>query len=110
MIHLKIFLRFSSLFALCFYICLSIALFLYNRTQLYTSYNSRLKVLPKTKFVQNIFSNFHTDYRAFDQRVIAISMFGPRENSLFQRNSSLLFLQELIRDTQQVYPGWTLTL
>lgn len=40
------------------------------------------------------------------QRVITISLFGPKENSLFQWNTSLAFLKDFIRDAQVIYPGW----
>ena len=54
------------------------------------------------------FCSQYATYRGFHQRVIAISIFGPRENSLFDWNTSLAFLHELINDTATVYPGWTL--
>ena len=38
------------------------------------------------------------------QRIIAISLFGPEENSLFQLNKSLPFLHKLIRDMNKIYP------
>jgi hypothetical protein len=43
-----------------------------------------------------------------NQQIISISMFGPSENSLFQKNTSLRFLEELIEDARRVYPGWIL--
>ena len=46
--------------------------------------------------------------RDYSQRIIAISMFGPKENLLFQPSSSLSFLKDLIQDVYQVYPGWIL--
>lgn len=38
--------------------------------------------------------------------VITISLFGPKENSLFQWNTSLILLQEFVQDAAQIYPGW----
>jgi hypothetical protein len=37
---------------------------------------------------------------------VAISVFGPKENELFQINHSLTFLHEIIREAQSIYPGW----
>ena len=42
------------------------------------------------------------------QRVIAVSLFGPKENLLFQRTLSLSFLKDLIQDVYDIYPGWIL--
>jgi hypothetical protein len=42
--------------------------------------------------------------RGLNQKIIAISFFGPVENpKMFSLNSSLVFLQELIDEMQQVY-------
>ena len=46
--------------------------------------------------------------RGIHQRVIVISMFGPKENTLFQTGVSLSFLKDLILDAHQIYPGWVL--
>ena len=47
-------------------------------------------------------------HRGFNQHVITVSLFGPKENSLFQRSRSLLFLHDMIQEARQVYPGWFL--
>ncbi len=48
--------------------------------------------------------------RGFGQKVLSISLFGPIENpKLFSMNSSLIFLQEMINDMQEVYAdNWVL--
>lgn len=48
--------------------------------------------------------------RGMNQKVIAISLFGPTENpKLFSLNSSFIFLRELINEMEQVYPkDWIL--
>lgn len=46
--------------------------------------------------------------RGRGQRVIAISLFGPKENDLFQFNDTMKFLYELIDDARKVYPEWIL--
>lgn len=46
--------------------------------------------------------------RGYHQRIIAISLFGPKENFLFQPRSSNSFLRDLIQDVSAVYPGWIL--
>ena len=38
------------------------------------------------------------------QRIISISLFGPKENKMFQINSSLTFLHALIKDMNEIYP------
>ena len=38
------------------------------------------------------------------QRVISISLFGPKENKLFQVKQSLIYLNQLIEDVNQIYP------
>ena len=42
--------------------------------------------------------------RGPNQRIISISLFGPKENRMFQMNRSLTFLNELIDDMNKVYP------
>lgn len=42
--------------------------------------------------------------RGPNQRVIGISLFGPKENRMFQVNRSLTFLHELINDMNLIYP------
>ena len=50
----------------------------------------------------------YATYRGFHQRVIAVSMYGPKDNRLFTFNNSLTFLYALIDDISQMYPGWIL--
>lgn len=38
------------------------------------------------------------------QRVISISLFGPKEKAIFQLSRSLTFLKQLIRDVNLIYP------
>ncbi|CAF0935899.1 unnamed protein product [Rotaria sordida] len=38
------------------------------------------------------------------QRIISISLYGPKENKRFQYNQSLFFLNELINDINIIYP------
>jgi hypothetical protein len=52
-------------------------------------------------------SSFCSPYaanRGTNQRIISISLFGPKENRMFQTNKSLTFLNELIVDMNNVYP------
>jgi len=46
--------------------------------------------------------------RGKKQRVWGISFFGPTQNKLFQLNSSLSFLYELINEASAVFPAWTI--
>lgn len=50
----------------------------------------------------------YSTFRGGRQRIIAISMFGPRENALFAVNQSVTYLQELIVDMSEKYPEWIL--
>ena len=50
----------------------------------------------------------YSTLRGSHQQIIAISMYGPQENSLFSFNASLTFLYELIGDMTKTYPGWIL--
>ena len=52
--------------------------------------------------------NHRSTRRGKGQRVIAISLYGPKENDLFQFNNTLHFLYELIDDARKVYPEWIL--
>jgi hypothetical protein len=52
--------------------------------------------------------NFRATDRGINQRIIAVSIFGPEENVLFQPTLSLSFLKDLIQDVGQIYPGWIL--
>jgi hypothetical protein len=53
----------------------------------------------------NLCSRRATD-RGPGQHVIAVSVFGPKENKLFQQNLSLIFLRNLVREAVEIYPGW----
>lgn len=46
----------------------------------------------------------YANNRGKHQRIISISLFGPKENRMFQTNRSLIFLNQLINDMNQVYP------
>ncbi len=48
--------------------------------------------------------------RGFGQKILSISFFGPVENpKKFPINTSLIFLQEMINEIQQIYPdNWIL--
>ena len=50
----------------------------------------------------------YSTLRGAHQRVMAISMYGPKENAMFGMNASLNFLHELIADMTKIYPGWIL--
>jgi hypothetical protein len=52
--------------------------------------------------------NHHSRQRGPNQRVIAVSVFGPKENELFQRNTSLAFLKDMLFDMSHIYQGWFL--
>ena len=52
-------------------------------------------------------SSLCSDYatrRGPHQRIISISLFGPKENKIFQYNRSLTFLKQLIKDVNLIYP------
>ena len=42
--------------------------------------------------------------RGSHQRVISISLFGPKENKLFQVKQSIVYLHQLIHDVNEIYP------
>ena len=50
------------------------------------------------------FCSHYATRRGPHQRVISISLFGPKENKRFQLNRSLTFLNELIHDLNTIYP------
>ena len=50
----------------------------------------------------------YSAFRGRHQRVIAISMYGPKDNPTFTFNASVNFLHELIADIAKIYPGWIL--
>ncbi|CAF3402921.1 unnamed protein product [Rotaria socialis] len=68
-------------------------------------YASNVLVVDETS--SSLCSQYAT-FRGFHQRIIAISMYGPKENTLFSFKTSLNFLYELIDDMTNIYPGWIL--
>lgn len=58
--------------------------------------------LNQTDYKSSLCSHYATR-RGPNQRIIAISLFGPKENKLFQLNRSLTFLNELINDINHIY-------
>ncbi|CAF1035016.1 unnamed protein product [Rotaria sp. Silwood1] len=48
--------------------------------------------------------NQYATRRGPHQRIISISLYGPKENKRFQYNQSLSFLHELINDMNTIYP------
>jgi hypothetical protein len=68
-------------------------------------HQSNLLILDETS--TSLCSHYST-LRGFHQRIIAISMYGPKENAIFGMNESLNFLHELILDMTKTYPGWIL--
>ena len=85
-------------------------LFLYQREKcsctrpVFGSKSSRLIVDGSSPSLCSQYSTF----RGFHQQIIAISMYGPKENSIFNMNTSLNFLDELITDMKKTYPNWIL--
>ncbi|CAF1015993.1 unnamed protein product [Rotaria sordida] len=69
------------------------------------AYKSNLIIIDETS--SSLCSQYST-FRGFHQRIIAISMYGPKENALFGFNVSLNFLYDLIDDMKKIYPGWIL--
>lgn len=47
--------------------------------------------------------SLYATHRGPNQRIIAISLFGPKENQMFQFNRTLRFLHELIADLDRIY-------
>lgn len=66
---------------------------------------SNLLIVDETS--SSLCSHYST-LRGAHQRIIAISMYGPKENALFALNTSVGFLHELIGDVKHRYPGWIL--
>lgn len=66
---------------------------------------SNLMIIDET--TSSLCSQYST-LRGLHQRVIAISMYGPKENVIFSTNASLYFLHGLIADMTEIYPGWVL--
>jgi hypothetical protein len=70
-----------------------------------------LKQKSNLLIIDESFSSLCSEYstfRGFHQRIISISMYGPKENPIFSFNASLNFLHELIIDMIKTYPGWIL--
>jgi hypothetical protein len=67
--------------------------------------NSNLLIFDETS---SSLCSYYSTLRGFHQRIISISMYGPRENSLFSLNNSVNFLYQLINDMTNKYPDWIL--
>jgi hypothetical protein len=52
---------------------------------------------------QSSLCSIYATRRGPHQRIIAISLFGPKENKMFQFNKTLDFLNELMKDLDLVY-------
>lgn len=50
--------------------------------------------------------SYRSNMRGSGQSVIAISIFGPKENEIFQINASMELLLELLDEARLIYPGW----
>ncbi|CAF3793048.1 unnamed protein product [Adineta steineri] len=61
-----------------------------------------LSTIEKNKSQSSLCSQYATR-RGPNQRIIAISLFGPKENKRFQLNRTLKFLHELIEDLDKIY-------
>jgi hypothetical protein len=68
-------------------------------------HKSNLLVIDETS--SSLCSQYST-LRGSHQRIIAISMYGPKENAMFSANASLDFLHALIIDMTKTYPDWIL--
>ena len=87
---------------------LSILKLLKSRDWNISGYNPQHSRLPLLNTELREFCNLSAIDRGFNQRVITVSVFGPKENTLFQPKLSLLFLEDLIQDVRRIYPGWIL--
>lgn len=81
-----------------------------NESQLYDSACTLHSTTYVYKFTHENTSlcSLRSTKRGRGQRVLAVSLFGPKENNLFQLNNTLAFLYELIEEAQIIYPGWIL--
>ena len=52
---------------------------------------------------QSLLCSHYASQRGLQQRIISISLFGPKENKMFQFNKSRIFLNELINDLNIIY-------
>jgi len=66
---------------------------------------SKLLIIDETS--SSLCSQYST-LRGFHQRIISISMYGPRDNAMFTLNTSIDLLHELISDMKRMYPDWIL--
>lgn len=85
-------------------------LFFYRREKCSCSrpvYEQQSKTLVLDESSASLCSHYST-LRSAHQKIIAISMYGPKENALFNMNDSLTFLHELLLDMQKIYPDWIL--
>ena len=70
-------------------------------------FTSTSNLLILNEISSSLCSHYST-LRGSHQRIISISMYGPKENALFAFNASLNFLSELINDMKKIYPDWIL--
>jgi hypothetical protein len=70
-------------------------------------YTSNSNLLTLNEISSSLCSHYST-LRGSHQRIISISMYGPKENAIFALNASLNFLYELINDMKKIYPDWIL--
>ena len=59
-------------------------------------------LLNQSELQSSLCSQYAT-HRGPNQRIISISLFGPKENKLFQPNKSISLLNELINDMNKIY-------
>lgn len=67
--------------------------------------DSNILIIDETS--SSLCSQYST-LRGFHQRIISISMFGFVPKSVFDRNSSITYLYQLIADMNKLYPDWIL--
>ena len=79
--------------------------FTYHPT--YTAFSILPNVLSLINENRSICS-LRSTKRGRGQKVLAVSLFGPKENDLFQINNTLAFLYELIQEARTIYPQWTI--
>lgn len=53
---------------------------------------------------QSLLCSSRARRRGPHQRIISISLFGPKENKIFNYNRSIIFLKQLIDDINLIYP------
>lgn len=73
--------------------------------------SSPCKILSRTYVFSSINENtslcsLRSTRRGKRQKVLAVSLFGPKENDLFDFDNTLKFLYEFLEDAQIVYPDW----